>query len=103
MAGGPGENASWGSESLQAGSRPRLRRRVSGNPHTVTQGRQHSLGGHFNATQSTLRGVGRTLEERLRIEAETILSMFLRKDKHSCGAQASLDKDLKPEWPHHGL
>ncbi|GAF82422.1 unnamed protein product [marine sediment metagenome] len=49
------------------------------------------------------RALGRTLEERLRIEAETTLSMFLRKDKHSHGAQAFLDKNLKPEWPHHGL
>jgi enoyl-CoA hydratase len=53
--------------------------------------------------ETVMRGVGRTLEERLRIEAETTLSMFLRKDKHSHGAQAFLDKDLKPEWPHHGL
>jgi len=29
--------------------------------------------------------------------------MFLRKDKHSYGAQAFLDKNLKPEWLHHGL
>jgi len=50
-----------------------------------------------------MRGVGRTLEERLRIEAEMVLSMFLRKDKHSDGAQAFLDKNLKPKWPNHGL
>jgi hypothetical protein len=30
-------------------------------------------------------------------------SMWLRKDKHSAGAQAFLDKNLKPEWPNHGL
>jgi enoyl-CoA hydratase len=53
--------------------------------------------------ESLMRGVGRTLEERLRIEAEMVLSMFLRKDKHSDGAQAFLDKNLKPRWPHHGL
>ena len=53
--------------------------------------------------ESVMRGIGRTLEERLRIEAEMVLSMFLRKDKHSHGAQAFLDKNLKPDWPHHGL
>ena len=53
--------------------------------------------------ETVMRGVGRTLEERLRIEAETIISMFLRKDKHSAGAQAFLDKNLKPTWPNHGL
>ncbi len=53
--------------------------------------------------ESVMRGVGRTLEERLRIEAEMVLSMFLRKDKHSYGAQSFLDKNFKPEWPNHGL
>ncbi len=53
--------------------------------------------------ESVLRGIGRTLEERLRIEAEMVLSMFLRKDKHSYGAQAFLDKNKKPVWPNHGL
>ncbi len=41
--------------------------------------------------------------ERLRVEAERVLSMFLRKDQHTPGAQSSLDKNLKPEWPNHGL
>lgn len=53
--------------------------------------------------ESVMRGVGRTLEERIRIEAETILSMFLRKDRHSHGAQSFIDKNLKPDWPNHGL
>jgi enoyl-CoA hydratase len=53
--------------------------------------------------ETVVRGVGRTLEERLRIEAETVISMFLRKDKHSAGARAFLDKNLKPAWPNHGL
>jgi enoyl-CoA hydratase len=53
--------------------------------------------------ESLMRGVGRTLEERLRIEAEMVLSMFLRRDRHSDGARAFLDKNLKPAWPHHGL
>lgn len=53
--------------------------------------------------ESVMRGIGRTLEERLRIEAEMVLSMFLRKDKHTLGAQSFLDKKLKPEWPNHGL
>ena len=53
--------------------------------------------------ETVLRGVGRTLEERLRIEAEMVLSMFLRKDKHAHGARSFVDKDLTPEWPNHGL
>jgi len=52
--------------------------------------------------ESVLRGIGRTLEERLRIEAEMILSMFLRKDKHTEGAGAFIQK-RKPVWKHHGL
>src|SRR5215211_3678817 len=53
--------------------------------------------------ESVMRGVGRTLEERLRIEAEQTLSMFLRRDSHTIGAAAFKAGNLKPEWPHHGL
>jgi enoyl-CoA hydratase len=49
--------------------------------------------------ESVVRGIGRTLEERLRIEAELTLSMFMRRDPHTIGAAAN----LQPEWPHHGL
>ncbi len=52
--------------------------------------------------ESVMRGVGRTLEERLRIEAEMTLSMFLRRDKHTVGASAFKEKRA-PHWPHHGL
>jgi len=52
--------------------------------------------------ECVLRGVGRTLEERLRIEAEMVLSMFLRRDRHSQGAGAFVGK-TKPVWKHHGL
>jgi enoyl-CoA hydratase len=52
--------------------------------------------------ESVMRGVGRTLEERLRIEAEMTLSMFLRRDSHTIGASAFKEKRV-PEWPHHGL
>ena len=52
--------------------------------------------------ESVLRGVGRTFEERLRIEAEHVLSMFMRKDRHSHGAGSFVGKE-KPEWEHHGL
>ena len=38
--------------------------------------------------ESVMRGIGRTLEERLRIEAEMTISMFLRKDSHTIGAAA---------------
>jgi enoyl-CoA hydratase len=53
--------------------------------------------------ESVLRGVGRTFEERLRIEAEQTISMFLRRDSHTIGAAAFKAGNLKPEWPHHGL
>jgi enoyl-CoA hydratase len=53
--------------------------------------------------ESVMRGVGRTLEERLRIEAEMVLSMFMRRDSHTIGAAAFKAGNLKPDWPHHGL
>ena len=53
--------------------------------------------------ESVMRGIGRTLEERLRIEAEQTLSMFMRRDSHTIGAAAFKAGDLYPEWPHHGL
>ena len=46
-----------------------------------------------------MRGVGRTLEERLRIEAEMTMSMFMRRDKHALGATAFKAGTSKPEWP----
>ena len=52
--------------------------------------------------ESVMRGVGRTLEERLRIEAEMAISMFHRRDSHTIGASA-FKRGEKPEWPHHGL
>jgi enoyl-CoA hydratase len=52
--------------------------------------------------ESVLRGLGRTLEERLRIEAELVLSMFMRRDPHTIGAAAFKER-RRPEWPHHGL
>jgi enoyl-CoA hydratase len=52
--------------------------------------------------ESVMRGVGRTLEERLRIEAEMTISMFLRRDSHTIGASA-FKRGERPEWPHHGL
>jgi enoyl-CoA hydratase len=53
--------------------------------------------------ESIMRGIGRTLEERLRIEAEMTISMFLRRDSHTLGASAFKAGNLSPEWPHHGL
>jgi len=53
--------------------------------------------------ESIMRGVGRTLEERLRIEAEMTISMFMRRDPHTLGAAAFKAGNLTPEWPHHGL
>ena len=52
--------------------------------------------------ETVVRGVGRTLEERLRIEAETTLSMFMRRDSHTIGAAAFKERRV-PEWPHSGL
>jgi enoyl-CoA hydratase len=53
--------------------------------------------------ESIMRGVGRTLEERLRIEAEMVISMFMRRDSHTLGAAAFKEGKLAAEWPHHGL
>ena len=53
--------------------------------------------------ESIMRGVGRTLEERLRIEAEMVISMFMRRDPHTLGAAAFKAGNLTPAWPHHGL
>jgi enoyl-CoA hydratase/carnithine racemase len=52
--------------------------------------------------ESVVRGVGRTYEERLRIEAELTMSMFMRRDSHTIGAGA-FKRGERPEWPHHGL
>src|SRR5436309_9613091 len=52
--------------------------------------------------ESVMRHVGRTLEERLRLEAEMTLSMFMRRDSHTIGAGA-FKAGRAPEWPHHGL
>jgi enoyl-CoA hydratase len=52
--------------------------------------------------ETMIRNVGRTFEERLRIEAEATMSMFLRRDSHAIGASAFKEK-RPPEWPHHGL
>lgn len=49
-----------------------------------------------------VRGIGRPLEERLRIEAELLLSMFMRQDRHNHGAGSFVGKQ-KPHWEHHGL
>ncbi|PWU17398.1 MAG: enoyl-CoA hydratase [Candidatus Rokuibacteriota bacterium] len=52
--------------------------------------------------ESVVRGVGRTYEERLRIEAELTMSMFMRRDSHTIGAGAFKRRE-QPQWPHHGL
>jgi enoyl-CoA hydratase len=52
--------------------------------------------------ESVIRGVGRTYEERLRIEAELTMSMFMRRDSHTLGAGA-FKRGERPDWPHHGL
>lgn len=53
--------------------------------------------------ESVMRGVGRTFEERLRIEAEMIISMFMRRDPHTLGAAAFKRGERDVHWPHHGL
>ena len=52
--------------------------------------------------ESLMRGVGRTFEERMRIETELVLSMFHRRDAHTLGA-AAFKAGRPPEWPNHGL
>src|SRR5918911_1234058 len=51
--------------------------------------------------ESVMRGIGRTLEERLRIEAEATISMFMRRDPHTIGASA-FKRGERPDGPHHG-
>jgi len=53
--------------------------------------------------ETVLRGVGETLERRLRIEAEMIISMFMRRDKHTLGAAAFKRGDRAVKWPNRGL
>lgn len=53
--------------------------------------------------ETVMRGVGRTLEERLRIEAEMVISMFMRRDSHAIGAAAFKAGKRSVDWPHHGL
>src|SRR2546429_1381608 len=52
--------------------------------------------------ETVVMGVGRTLEERLRLEAEMVVSMFMRRDSHTIGAGA-FKRGETPAWPHHGL
>lgn len=53
--------------------------------------------------ESLMRGVGRTLEERMRIEGELMVSMFMRRDSHTLAAAAFKSGNLRPDWPNHGL
>ena len=50
-----------------------------------------------------MRNVGRTLEERLRNEAEATMSMFLRRDSHRQRSRRLQGAHTTPSWPHHGL
>jgi hypothetical protein len=50
-----------------------------------------------------MRGVGETLGERLRIEAEMLMSMWMRRDSHTIGAASFKAGNLAVEWPHDGL
>ena len=52
--------------------------------------------------ESVVRGVGRTVEERTFIETEGVMSMFVRRDKHTEGAKAFLQK-RKTEWKDRGI
>src|SRR5262249_56096775 len=49
--------------------------------------------------ESIMRGVGRTLEERLRIEAEMTISMFMRRDSPTLRAAAFNAPNLPPHHP----
>ena len=83
--------------------RPAGRRRWSA-PRSLRTRSRRFLRARSAATRRALCAEsGRTLEERLRIEAEQTLSMFLRRDSHTIGAAAFKAGNLKPEWPHHGL
>lgn len=53
--------------------------------------------------ETIVRGVGHTLEERLRMEAEAIISSFHRRDSHAIGASAFKRGERTVHWPNHGL
>lgn len=53
--------------------------------------------------ETVMRGVGRSLEDRLRIEAEMVISMFMRRDSHTLGASAFKAGQRTLDWPNHGL
>jgi hypothetical protein len=65
--------------------------------------RQPAQGAIRSDKENIMRGVGRTLEERLRIEAEMVISMFMRRDSHTLGASAFKQGKSAAEWPHHGV
>ena len=52
--------------------------------------------------ETVLRGVGETLERRLCIEAEMVISMFMRRDSHRIGAAAFKAGKRTVEWPTMG-
>src|SRR5918996_3028623 len=52
--------------------------------------------------ETMFRNLGRSFEERLRLEIEASVAMFMRRDPHAIGASA-FKRGERPEWPHHGL
>jgi enoyl-CoA hydratase len=52
--------------------------------------------------ETMFRNLGRSFEERLRLEIEASVAMFMRRDSHAIGASA-FKRGERPEWPHHGL
>ncbi len=88
-------------EALRDRARQRGRARAarrspapSSSPHEIAALPQGAI---RSDKESIMRGVGRTLEERLRIEAEMVISMFMRRDPHTLGAAAFKAGNLTPD------
>ncbi len=52
--------------------------------------------------EALIRGIGRPLEEGLRIEAETFRTLAFRPDSPTEGARSFIEK-RRPRWKRHGL
>jgi enoyl-CoA hydratase len=79
--------------------RPRLMARVTEVAEQICQLPQGSI---RSDKEALMRGIGRPLEEGLRIEAEMMRVLMLRRDSMAEGARAFIEK-RRPDWKQHGL
>ena len=79
--------------------RDRLMARVTELAEQICQLPQGSI---RSDKEALMRGIGRPLEEGLRIEAEMMRTLMLRRDSMAEGARAFIEK-RRPDWKQHGL